>query len=340
MRTQLEREYKTSELDFYQKGIKEKWGKPNITRTKRRIVTETGPYGIKDISQELFLDEEDIEEIRAALKSNKNILLQGPPGTGKTFAARRLAYFLLRGKDQDRITTVQFHPNYSYEDFVLGYRPSESGFTLKAGTFFELCQKASKDTKQKYVLIIDELNRANVASVFGELMMLIEHDKRGPDFATQLTYSDGKLRSDRFYVPENLYIIGTMNTADRSLAMVDYALRRRFQFFDLYPCFNDKFREHFVAQGGSPDMAKSICEKLRGLNEVIAKEPSLGDGFRIGHSYFCPVSNRRDDEQWEEKWYISVIEQNIAPLLREYWFDSDASVTIATEIEKLKEDLG
>lgn len=328
VRERLEKNLKR-EFDFYEPDIREEWDSSE---------SKPPPPPQPKSDGELFLEEEDIEKIVNALRTRKNIILQGPPGTGKTFTASRLAYRLFGKKDSSCIRTVQFHPNYSYEDFMVGYRPSESGFKLKPGIFLEFCKEAVNNPQQKYVLVIDELNRANVTSVFGELMMLIEYDKRGEDHAIPLTYSDDTLGRN-FYVPENLYVIGTMNTADRSLAMVDYALRRRFQFFDITPCFNDKFRKFFVRQGGDKEMAKDICDKLTELNKVITDDASLGLGFEIGHSYFCPAgdNSNEDDYDWEG-WYQSVVDQSIAPLLQEYWFDSRETAKAAIDKLELETD--
>jgi 5-methylcytosine-specific restriction protein B len=201
------------------------------------VVDEPGgqnePYGLAEALAELFIDEDKLEEILSLLRLKKNLILQGPPGTGKTFVSKRLAYALIGEKAPERVGMVQFHQSYSYEDFIQGYRPSGTGFRLKNGIFYEFCEKAKSDPGDDYVFIIDEINRGNLSKVFGELMLLIEADKRGPEWGIPLTYSDDV--NEAFYIPENLYLIGLMNTADRSLAMVDYALRRRFAFADLEP---------------------------------------------------------------------------------------------------------
>jgi len=222
---------------------------------------------------------------------------------------------------------IQFHQSYAYEDFIQGYRPDgKGGFELKNGTFFDLCEEAREDSDRSYFLIIDEINRGNLSKIFGELMMLIENDKRGSDFALQLTYSSGD-----FYVPPNLHLIGTMNTADRSLSMVDYALRRRFSFIDLVPEMDSpNFETLLKNKGASPDLIAKIRSRINSLNQVILDDVrNLGKGYRIGHSFFCPEG----DTTANEDWYRGIIEFEIAPLLREYWMDQEEKAE--TEIEHL-----
>lgn len=163
------------------------------------------------------MTEEEYDQLTSILQMKKNIILQGAPGVGKTFVAERLAFSLMGKPDLERVMTIQFHQSYSYEDFIMGFRPSTSGFELRRGAFYTFCKKAESDKNHDYFFIIDEINRGNLSKIFGELFMLIENDKRGKSL--QLLYSD-----EQFSIPENLYIIGMMNTADRSLALLDYAL--------------------------------------------------------------------------------------------------------------------
>lgn len=285
-------------------------------------------YEIKDALSDLFLDELEYKEILELLKYKKNIILQGPPGVGKTFIAKRIAYSIMGEKNNDRIEMIQFHQSYSYEDFVQGYKPSESGnFERVNGVFYEFCRRAQRDNKNQYFFIIDEINRGNLSKIFGELMMLMENTKRGKEFEMPLTYS--RNNAEKFYIPENLYIIGTMNTADRSLSMVDYALRRRFGFFSLKPSFSsEKFKLLLLEKGVSTDLINTIIKKLCELNEkIINDKKNLGPGFEIGHSYFCPVSYIGGNSK---SWYKAVIRNEIKPLLEEYWFD---------DIEKVDKEL-
>ena len=281
------------------------------------------PYSYEDALKDLFLSEADLKSVIETAKRKKNIILQGPPGVGKTFVSKRLAYLLMGEKDPSRVEFVQFHQSYSYEDFVQGWRPnSEGGFNLKSGSFYEFCRKARSDLARPHVFIIDEINRGNLSKIFGELLMLIESDKRGLENAIKLTYSESE--ADRFSVPENVFIIGLMNTADRSLAIVDYALRRRFAFFNLPPQLESvKFEAVITKAGGSADLVKKIRVRIGGLNQVIGNERrDLGPGFQIGHSYFCPASRISSDAEW----YLSIINTEIKPLIEEYWFDSPEKV--------------
>lgn len=281
------------------------------------------PYSYEDALEDLFLSEVDLKSVIDTAKRKKNIILQGPPGVGKTFVSKRLAYLLMGEKDPSRVEFVQFHQSYSYEDFVQGWRPnSDGGFNLKSGSFYEFCRKARSDLSRPHIFIIDEINRGNLSKIFGELLMLIESDKRGLENAIKLTYSESE--ADRFSVPENVFIIGLMNTADRSLAIVDYALRRRFAFFNLPPQLEStKFEALITKAGGSADLVKKIRARIGGLNQVIGNERrDLGPGFQIGHSYFCPVSPISSDAEW----YLNVINTEIKPLIEEYWFDSPEKV--------------
>lgn len=273
----------------------------------------------------LFLSGKQFDEMLHALEEKKNVVLQGAPGVGKTFVAKRLAYALIGSNDQRRVETIQFHQSYSYEDFIQGFRPSSKGhFDLKCGIFHQFCQRAQRDeaAKKPYVFIVDEINRGNLSKIFGELMMLIEPDKRGKEFAIPLAYSQSA--DEKFYIPENLHLIGMMNTADRSLAMVDYALRRRFRFITLKPEFaSDQFHKFLAEAGAEPELVKTIVGRMNALNEVIAADAkNLGPGYQIGHSYFCPRNGIKPDDDW----YRRVIESEIAPLIQEYWFDNEQKV--------------
>ncbi|MFR4582012.1 AAA family ATPase [Clostridium cadaveris] len=280
-------------------------------------------YTISDILKDVFISKEEVHDILFNLDYKKNIILQGPPGVGKTFVAKRLAYLHSGIKDATKIEMVQFHQSYAYEDFVRGYKPNNAGtFTLKNGIFYEFCEKARKDKDNNYYFIIDEINRGNLSKIFGEIMMLVEKDKRGEGYSVHLTYRNDI--DEKFYIPKNLYIIGTMNTADRSLAVVDYALRRRFSFIDISPAFNkESFKEHLLSKGISSAMMNKIIDGMNLLNDEILKdEINLGKGFEIGHSYFTPS----EDIVNEEEWYKRILKAEIEPLLREYWFDNHQKV--------------
>ena len=273
-------------------------------------------YSAEKFLEEVYIDRERYDAIVGLLKTKKNIIMQGAPGVGKTYAAKRLAYSMMGVKDASRVMLVQFHQSYSYEDFIEGYRPSGAGFELVKGAFYSFCKKAADDEDNEYFFIIDEINRGNLSKIFGELFMLIESDKRGPKNKLQLLYS-----REFFYVPRNVYIIGMMNTADRSLAMLDYALRRRFAFVELSPAFDSEGFRAYRAGLVNPRF-EALVREVESLNRVIAEDESLGEGFCIGHSYFCNM----DADTCTDAAMASIVEYELIPMLKEYWFDEPGKV--------------
>ena len=273
------------------------------------------PYTRENFLNEVYISPAQYDSLTTLLKKKKNIILQGAPGVGKTFIAKRLAYSMMGVKDKERVMMVQFHQSYSYEDFIMGYRPTEKGFQVKTGAFYNFCKKAEIDNENDYFFIIDEINRGNLNKIFGELFILLEADKRGEE--VKLLYKD-----EMFSVPSNIYLIGTMNTADRSLAMLDYALRRRFSFFDMAPGFEtDGFKKYQSGIGNEKfDRLISCVERL---NTAIATDATLGEGFTVGHSYFCGLN----PENVDDKALSAIVEYDLLPLLREYWFDEPSKVT-------------
>ena len=271
-------------------------------------------YTKEDFLSKVYMTEERYDVLAALLKNRKNVILQGAPGVGKTFTAKKLAYAMMGEEDDSRIEMVQFHQNYTYEDFIMGYRPDGSDFKLTDGIFYRFCQRASNYPDKDFFFIIDEINRGNMSKIFGELLMLIEKDYRG----TKVTLAYSGMP---FSVPENLYIIGMMNTADRSLAMIDYALRRRFSFFEMEPGFNSEgftnYRNSFA-----DETFNTLIDQIKLLNKEISEDKSLGRGFQIGHSYFCG----REELGCTDEWMRSVVEFDILPMLNEYWFDEPAKL--------------
>lgn len=272
-------------------------------------------YTPEKFLEEVYISQDDYHTLVSLINNKKNIILQGAPGVGKTFMAKRLAYSIMGEKDSNRVMMVQFHQSYSYEDFVMGYRPAEEGFEIKEGSFYTFCTQAKEDLENDYFFIIDEINRGNLSKIFGELFMLIEADKRGEKNRIQLLYSD-----EMFYIPKNVHIIGLMNTADRSLAMIDYALRRRFAFFDLKPGFSSNGFKEYQENLENSKFDKMV-ELMEELNEDIKTDESLGEGFRIGHSYLCNVKEDNVEDRLS-----FIIEYEIIPLLKEYWFDESAKI--------------
>lgn len=286
----------------------------DIIRDENPVQQEAAndPYTSEDFLRDVYMTSADYTKIQAVLRNKKNIILQGAPGVGKTFAAKRLAWSMMGEIDESRVEFVQFHQNYSYEDFVMGYKPVEDGFELRNGIFYRFCQRAANQPDKDFFFIIDEINRGNMSKIFGELLMLIERDYRG----TKATLAYNGLP---FSVPKNLYIIGMMNTADRSLAMIDYALRRRFSFFDMEPGFDSEGFRQYQANLNNETL-NALVERVKDLNKEIAADKSLGKGFCIGHSYFCGQDTCTDE------WLDSIVNYDILPMLSEYWFDDTAKL--------------
>ena len=285
------------------------------------MATPIAPYAIDDILRDgCFINQEKLAKILERLRTKKNLILQGAPGTGKTWLAKRLAFALMGQRDDSKVRAVQFHPNLSYEDFIRGWRPVGDGkLTLVDGPFMEMVKVAAKDSTSRYVVVIEEINRGNPAQIFGEMLTLLEVDKRRADEALELSYrrSDG----ERIFIPDNLYVIGTMNIADRSLALVDLALRRRFAFIDLEPTFGKPWRDWVHSQCGiDAEILVEIEKRLMALNSNISADSGLGPQFRVGHSYVTPPLGMPITHARE--WFRQVVDTEIGPLLDEYWFDA------------------
>jgi MoxR-like ATPase len=284
-------------------------------------------YTANDAVAELFMSADELAHLLALLRRKKNLILQGPPGVGKTFAAERIAYALLGARDTSRVQRVQFHPSYGYEDFIQGIRPRKGGmFELQDGAFLKFCDRAERDPERPHVFLIDEINRGDLSKILGEAMMLIEPDKRGA--ALPLMYEPDRT----FSIPKNVFVIGTMNTADRSISLVDYALRRRFVFHDLRPGFaTDAFANHLTKCARPAALIARIRDRVTELNrEIAADTRNLGAGYEIGHSYFCGVGQAEEAEQW----FADIVTYEIEPLLREYWIDQPDRLKKA--VEKLR----
>jgi len=282
------------------------------------------PYDLNHIvSDGCFLERAEIETALALLKRKKNLILQGPPGTGKTWLAKRLGFALVGAKAPSRVMAVQFQPSLSYEDFVRGWRPDGTGgLKLADGAFLEAVELANSDPNRPFVLVIEEINRGNPAQIFGELLTLIETDKRVESEALRLAYP--RTLDERVHVPSNFYIVGTMNLADRSLALVDLALRRRFAFLSLAPALGAAWRKWCHGLGGPVELISEIEDRLKKLNVEIASDRTLGGQYRVGHSFVTPPEALREkaSDEWQ-RWYNEVIENEIAPLLAEYWYDNE-----------------
>lgn len=277
--------------------------------TEREEERKEGPVSLEESAALLHMPEERLKRIVDILREKKQIILYGPPGTGKTYLAEEIARHLSAGTGGFR-EMMQFHPSYSYEDFIQGIRPqrSEEGmldYPVIEGRFLRFCREARMRGDAPCVLTIDEINRANLSSVFGELMYLLEYRNRSARLA-----GDGRL----FSIPENVYLIGTMNTADRSIALVDYALRRRFAFIELEPDY-DVLRRFYASGSGSADGVdpEGLIALVKGINGAIEDRY-----YRIGISFFLKSDLR---SVLRDVW-----ETEIEPYLEEFFFDDPGKV--------------
>ncbi len=293
------------------------------TEVPDSVVEEGGnTYGEVEFERDVFCEQGTFQRLRSLLLHRQNMILQGAPGVGKTYMAKRLAYAMMGKKDENKVGMIQFHQSYSYEDFIYGYKPNADGFAARAGIFYKFCERAKKEPDEKFFFIIDEINRGNMSKIFGELMMLLEKEYRGEENRMILPID---IEDSFFYVPENVYIIGMMNTADRSLAMMDYALRRRFAFVDVMPAFEtDAFKAY---QKQVDDKAfDAVIEQIIKLNKNISKDDALGAEFSIGHSYFCKsyeqLQELKQQNDGVKNWINMVVEYDIIPMIKEYWFDN------------------
>ena len=293
--------------------LREAWQLESITVPEEEVPdeTESKGYSRDDFLSDVYMSDNQLDDMIAVLRRKQNIILQGAPGVGKTFAATRLAYVLMGEANDTRIEFVQFHQSYGYEDFIMGYRPTADGFELKEGIFLQFCERAAEDPDQDFFFIIDEINRGNLSQIFGELLMAIEQNYRGCDVTLS---ADGR----RFAVPENVYIIGMMNTADRSLSLIDYALRRRFSFIDLAPGLRSEGFVRYQRELSSSHF-DALIDQIVQLNSEIADDPALGKGFRIGHSYFCGLTKPSSSELTNQ--LRTIVDYDLVPMLEEYWFD-------------------
>lgn len=285
------------------------------------IFNFTGNFGYTktELLREVFMDEEVLDDIIFNLEQKKNIILQGPSGVGKTFIAKRICYFHQGNRDNSNIEVVQFHEYYTYEEFVRGYRRGKSGEDyIKNGIFYEFIKRAQQYPEHKYYFIIDEINRGDLNKIFGELTMLIENNKRGKENSIKLLYSDC---DENFYIPENVYIIGTLNVADNTLKSIGYPLRRRFGFIDIEPVFENIDLRNYMGNYIGVEMADKVVCKMNQLNKIIEEDSSLGRKYKIGQSYF--MISEKVDEYQVHSWYRQVIKRDIEPLIREYMIDKD-----------------
>ncbi len=264
---------------------------------------------------DLFLPPARFYALLDLLRDRKALVLQGPPGTGKSLLARRLAGALTDGT---RTEALQLHAASSYDDLLIGYRPAPGGgFQLREGALLRLAARAHADRAHAYVLILDELTRAPPATVLGEALTLLPAEARTAAYALRLPAAAPD--APRFWLPPNLHIIATLNPADRTLAPLDYALRRRFAFADIGPETGPRFRAWLVVRGLPSEFVERLADALTAVNEAITADLNLGPGLRLGHSYFTTP-----DPADPAAWLARIVEFDLGPLLDELFADEPA----------------
>ena len=272
----------------------------------------------------LSIDEPQFNEILEALREKKKVILHGGPGVAKTFVAKQLAFALTGSHDSERVQMLQFHQSDYYED-LLRCRSSEPWTqpTPRYGIFHQFCRQAQQEEGQwqPYVLIIDDINRDNLRNIVGDLTRLIKPENRWKRHTVRL--ADLEDADERFYLPENLHLIGIMSSAHFSPEMEDDALWQRFQFITIQPEFTSQAFINFLLEcGASKDLVKKLISCMTCLNEEIAVDENLGPEYMIGRSYFYPRHGINPDEAW----YCWVIEAEIMPLIRAYWSGDERKV--------------
>jgi MoxR-like ATPase len=289
------------------------------TAKQREFLTFVGgdnmPNHLEDLSDEVLLDISFLSEIEELLEDKKQVIFYGPPGAGKTYLALKIAEALSDGrKDKNSVELVQFHPSYAYEDFVEGFRPTESGnFVLKQGKLLSIAQRAKDNPNTKFFLIVDEINRGNLAKIFGEMYFLLEYR----DHEIQLQYSDVSFR-----MPQNLYFIGTMNSADRSIGLIDSALRRRFHFVSFYPTeieMKDLLRNWLKQNAPEVEWVADVVDRV---NSEIDRN------FAVGPSHF--MKPNLDEALVKKIWNRSVL-----PYLEDIFFNQESKVK-EYELDRLR----
>lgn len=292
-------------VDWKGEGVKDEATTSEMASRPQESPTERSNYDIQDFVSETGIAQEIAKSWLRRLKRKMHVVFQGSPGTGKTFVAERLAK-LLASSTNGTVDLVQFHPAYTYEDFIQGLRPvpAQNGysFKLEPGRFLEFCRKAEPLSPSPCILIIDELNRGNPPRIFGELMYLLEYRDKSIPLAAG---------GEPFRIPKNVYLIGTMNTADRSIALVDHAFRRRFSFVRLKPDL-DVLRSSLLKKGLP---AESLVNVIRKVNATIDDQD-----YEVGISFFMKEGDRLK-ENIQDIW-----ESEIEPYLEEYFYDQPGKV--------------